>query len=153
MRGTGTLQTILIAPVKGAPLISLPEVKAVAGHGLWGDRHFSRRAASGVDNHITLIESEKIADFVRTTRLAFSAEDARRNLVTQGIDLNPLLDREFYIGTVKVKALELCEPCSLLAKRTHRQILWGLLHRGGLRCRIITDGILRIGDIVGLNPQ
>ncbi len=129
-------------------MLSLSHVQAVAGQGLFGDRNFSRQSG-GAKKDLTLIEAEKIADFVRTTGLDFSAEDSRRNLVTEGIDLNPLVGREFYVGSVKIHALELCEPCKLLAKRTHRQVLWGFLHRGGLRCRIVTDGIIRVGDAVG----
>ncbi len=149
MNRTGIIQAIWIAPEKGAPMVSLPEVQAVAGQGLFGDRNFSRQTKNAVDKNLTLIEAEKIEDFTRSTGLDFSAEDARRNLVTRSIELNPLLGREFFIGAVKVIALELCEPCSLLAKRTHRQVLWGLLHRGGLRCRIVSDGIIHIGDKVG----
>jgi MOSC domain-containing protein YiiM len=148
MSATGRVQAIFIAAEKGAPMFSLQEVNAVAGQGLFGDRNFSTQNSSSVDKHLTLIEAEKITDFVRATGLAFTAEDSRRNLLTEGIDLNPLLGREFFVGTVKVKASELCEPCSLLAKRTHRQVLWGLLHRGGLRCQIITGGAIRVGDVI-----
>lgn len=148
MNGNGTLHGIFIAPEKGAPMVFVPEVKAVAGQGLFGDRNFGRKAAAGADKDLTLIEREKIDDFVRTTGLPFSVQDSRRNLLTSGIDLNKLLGREFYVGAVKVKALELCEPCSLLAKRTHRQVLWGLVHRGGLRCRIMSDGVIRVGDAI-----
>ncbi len=150
MLAIGTLKAIFIAAEKGAPMISMERVLAVAGRGLQGDRHFSRRRSAGFDRNVTVIESEKITDFVRSTGLAFSPMDARRNLVTEGIELNPLLGDEFHIGTVRVKAIELCEPCSLLAKRTHRAVLWGLLHRGGLRCQVLTDGMLRVGDAVGL---
>jgi MOSC domain-containing protein YiiM len=134
-------------------MVSLSQVQAVAGQGLFGDRNFSRQARDSVDKNLTLIEAEKIDDFVRSTGLEFTAEDARRNLVTCGIELNPLLGQEFFVGAVKVKALELCEPCNLLAKRTHRQVLWGFLHRGGLRCRVISDGIIHVGDRVGMGPQ
>jgi MOSC domain-containing protein YiiM len=151
MSESGILQAIWIAPEKGAPMVSLPEVQAMAGLGLFGDRNFSRQIKDSADKHLTLIEAEKIEDFVNSTGLDFTAEDARRNLVTKGIELNPLLGREFFVGTVKVLALELCEPCSLLAKRTHRQVLWGLLHRGGLRCRIVSDGIIHVGDKVGID--
>ena len=142
------VKAIFIASDKGAPMASLAEVNAVAGQGLFGDRNFSRQTGSSLDKNLTLIEAEKIADFVSRTGVDFSAVDARRNLLTEGIALNPLLGQEFYVGAVKVKALELCEPCSLLAKRTHRQVLWGLLHRGGLRCQIITGGTIRVGDVI-----
>jgi MOSC domain-containing protein YiiM len=150
MSATGKLKAIFVASTKGAPMVSLDEVRAVAGHGLSGDRNFLRQGGSLKD--LTLIEAEKITDFVRSTGLAFSAEDSRRNLLTEGIELNPLLGREFYVGAVKVKALELCEPCLPLAKRTHRQILWGFLHRGGLRCQIMTDGVIHVGDPVRPAP-
>lgn len=150
MSAQGTLRAIWIAPEKGAPMISVTQVQAVAGQGLFGDRNFSRQTGAPFDKNLTLIEAEKIAGFVEATGLPFSAADARRNLVTEGIDLNPLLGREFHVGAIKVKALELCQPCSLLAKRTHREVLWGLRDRGGLRCQIITDGVIRVGDAVGL---
>ena len=147
---TGTVRQILTAPCDGDTMVSLPQVEAVAGRGLRGDRKYCHDLIPDTDNHVTLIESEKIEDFVAATGLDFSAEDARRNIVTQGIELNALLDQEFYIGSVKVQTVELCEPCSYLAKRTHRAVLWGLANRGGLRCRILTGGIIRVGDTVGL---
>ena len=142
----GHVRKILISPKKGEPMLSKDEVHALAGRGLAGDRYFAPRAA-GKSNNVTLIESEKIHKFASVAGLDFTAEDSRRNILTRGIELNPLVGCEFYVGAVKVKALELCEPCSLLAKRTHRAVLWGLLHRGGLRCEIITDGIIRLGEI------
>ncbi len=143
---TGTVNDILISKRKGDTMISVPKVEAVAGKGLVGDRNFSSGSGKSVDNHLTLIELEKIQQFVQATGLDFSPEDARRNVVTHGIELNPLVGQEFYVGPVKVKALELCEPCSLLARRTNRAVLWGLLHKGGLRCRIVTSGLIHVGD-------
>jgi MOSC domain-containing protein YiiM len=146
----GIVRQILISQEAGGPMLSLNEVQAMAGHGLMGDRNFSRRTAGAVDKNLTLIESENIRQFCEATGLSFSPEDARRNIVTSGIRLNPLVGTEFYVGPVKIHALELCEPCSLLARRTHRQVLWGLVHKGGLRCRIVTDGVIKIGDAVKL---
>ena len=149
MSAQGTLRAIWIAPEKGAPMISVPEALAMAGQGLFGDRNFARQAGPGSDKDVTLIEAEQIARFVAATGLPFTAADARRNFVTSGIDLNPLLGREFVVGEVRVQALELCQPCSLLAKRTHRAVLWALRDRGGLRCRILCGGVIRVGDGVG----
>ncbi len=149
MSAPGTLAAIWIAPEKGAPMISVPQVEALAGQGLFGDRNFARDAGPGSDKDVTLIESEQIAAFVAATGLPFTAADARRNLVTTGIDLNPLLGRAFQVGAMRVEAVELCQPCNLLAKRTHRAVLWGLRDRGGLRCRIVSGGVLRVGDAVG----
>ena len=129
-------------------MFSVNLIEALAGQGLTGDRNFSRKAGATPAKDLTLIELEKIEEFSRAYGLEFSSQDARRNIVTRGIELNPLLGHEFFVGNVKVKALELCEPCTLLAKRTHRQVLHGLVHKGGLRCEIITDGVIKRGDTV-----
>lgn len=144
------IKEILLAQENGGPMVSAAEVQAVAGHGLVGDRNFSPRTGKALNKNLTLIESEKIREFSESTGLAFSPQDARRNVITSGIELNPLLGREFYVGPVKVKGLELCEPCSTLARRTHQAVLRGLVHKGGLRCEIMTDGVIRPGDVIGL---
>ena len=125
---------------------SVSKVEAVAGQGLVGDRHFSLALGDALDKNLTLIESEKIEGFCKAMGLPFSAQDARRNIVTSGIELNGLLGHAFYVGAAKVKAVELCEPCSLLARRTHRAVLWGLVHKGGLRCQIVSGGMIEVGD-------
>jgi MOSC domain-containing protein YiiM len=144
----GTVMDILLAPVRGAAMSSVAQVEAVARRGLIGD-YRSAKGNPDPDKNLTLIESENIHRFAETTGLAFTAEDARRNIVTCGIRLNALLGCEFRIGEVRVKALELCQPCSLLAKRTHRAVLWGLVGNGGLRCEIVAGGWIRRGDQVG----
>jgi len=146
LKPTGVVKEILLAQKRGGAMSSVSQVQAMAGRGLVGDRNFSPLIEVAPDKNITLIESEKIQEFGEATGIAFSAQDARRNIVTSGILLNPLLGQEFFVGPVTVKALELCEPCSLLARRTHRQVLWGLAHKGGLRCQILTYGIIQVGD-------
>jgi MOSC domain-containing protein YiiM len=144
----GTVVDILLAPGRGAAMASVGEVEALAGRGLVGD-YRSAKDAVEPERHLTLIESENIHQFAKAANLPFSAEDARRNIVTRGVRLNDLLGAEFRIGPVQVRALELCEPCSLLAKRTHRAVLPGLVGKGGLRCQILTSGVIRRGDAVG----
>ena len=43
------------------------------------------------------------------------AAEARRNLVTRGISLNPLVGRRFTVGEVECEGRRLCEPCAHLA--------------------------------------
>jgi MOSC domain-containing protein YiiM len=138
----GHVEEILVSVAKGAPMNSVGEVQVHAARGLAGHHH----------KNLTLIEAEKIERFAEEYDLLFSAHDARRNIVTRGVELNPLLGREFHVGSVKLRALELCEPCSLLAKRTYPQVLPGLRHKGGLRCRIVSGGVIRVGDQVAVLP-
>ena len=98
------------------------------------------------DFELTLIEQERIETFARASGLPFTAHEARRNLVTLGVDLNALAGCEFMIGEVRVRGIRLCEPCNYLAKITWPETLRGLVHKGGLRAQILTEGIIHAGD-------
>ena len=74
--------------------------------------------------------------------------DSRRNVVTRGVPLNHLVGKEFWIGEVKARGLKLCEPCSHLQKLSHEKVLPGLVHRGGLRAQILSEGVIRVGEKV-----
>lgn len=144
---------ILIAESPTAPMSSRAEVRAVPGKGLEGDRYFTGTGTFSPHPHkpdfeITLIEQEQIAAFARESGLPFMAAHARRNLVTEGVDLNALAGKEFLVGEVRLRGIRLCEPCSYLAKTTFPETLKGLVHKGGLRAQIMTEGCIRVGDEV-----
>lgn len=150
------ISEILIAESPAAAMSSRSEVRAVPGKGLEGDRYFTGIGTFSPrppkpDFEITLIEQEQIVAFARESGLPFTAAHARRNLVTEGVDLNALAGREFLVGEVRLRGLRLCEPCSYLAKTTFPETLKGLVHKGGLRAQILTAGRIRVGDaVVGL---
>jgi MOSC domain-containing protein YiiM len=58
------------------------------------------------------------------------------------------LNREFQVGEVKLRGVRLCDPCSHLERLTQRGVLRGLVHRGGLRAQILSEGMIRVGDAV-----
>jgi len=134
-------------------MTSRSDVRAVPGKGLEGDRYFGGIGTFSPhpqkpDYEITLVEKEKIDAFARETGLPFTAFHARRNLVTEGVDLNALAGREFLIGEVRIRGVRLCEPCNYLARMTFAETLRGLVHKGGLRAQIVTEGTIRVGDPV-----
>ena len=130
---------------------SREEVRATPGKGLEGDRYylgcgtFSPKPQKP-DYEVTLIQKEHIDDFRTASALPFTSKHARRNLVSEGIDLNALVGREFSIGPVRMRGIRLCEPCNYLAKSSFREVLQGLVHKGGLRAQILSEGTLRVGD-------
>jgi MOSC domain-containing protein YiiM len=117
---------------------SLERVAAVENAGLRGDRYTERQ--------VTFIELENIEAFTRSTGLALTPDMPRRNIVTQGIRLNELCGRRFRIGGAIFEGVELCEPCSLFARRTHREILEFFPQKAGLRARVIYAGEIRVGE-------
>jgi MOSC domain-containing protein YiiM len=141
---------ILIATSPADPATNVEKVKAIPGNGLEGDRYANgtgtfSKIPQRPDGELTLIEKESIDVFVAETGILFRARDARRNIVTEGIDLNSLVGREFRIDDVRILAIRLCEPCNHLAKQTSPEVLRGLLHKGGIRAQILTAGEIRVG--------
>ena len=123
-------------------------VAALTDGGLDGDRYADPANRRGPDYQVTLIESENIAAFSAMVDVPFTPDMPRRNIVTRGVRLNELCGRRFKVGGATFEGLELCEPCSLFAKRTHRNVLKYFPRRGGLRARIVMGGEIRIGDLV-----
>lgn len=142
---------ILVGSSPTAPALSVASARAIPGRGLEGDRYaagtgtFSARLQKP-DCELTLVQQEHIEKFSASSGIAFTARDARRNIVTSGIDLNTLVGKEFRLGTVLIRGLGLCEPCNYLAKQTSTEILRGLIHKGGLRAQILTEGEIHVGD-------
>ncbi len=149
---TGSVHAIHIAPVASEPTVSVEEARAVPAKGLEGDRYFkgdgkfSDRPDPG--REVTLIEIETIEALERDYKFKLDPGDARRNVVTRGVPLNHLVGREFKVGEVSLRGIRLCEPCNHLAGLTHEKVKPGLVHRGGLRAQILTEGIIRRGDAV-----
>jgi MOSC domain-containing protein YiiM len=145
---TGTVLQVFTAPARGAPMEPQPLVTAVAESGLSGDRYALAKNRRGPDYQVTLIEIENIEAYRLAIDPAFSADLPRRNIVTRHVRLNDLCGRQFRVGGAVFEGLELCEPCSLMARRIRRDVLQHFLHRGGLRARIIAGGQIRPGDEV-----
>ena len=149
----GKIAFIQIAPTAGERLVSVQEVRAVAGEGLDGDRYFKKIGTfsntPGTGRHLTLVELESIEALKRDLGIDLESTETRRNIVTRDVPLNHLVGREFKLGPeVVVKGMRLCEPCDHLEKLTVKGVSEGLLHRAGLRAEIIKGGTIRVGDPV-----
>ncbi|MEK7701393.1 MAG: MOSC domain-containing protein [candidate division NC10 bacterium] len=157
----GSVVSIHIAKKDSAPMESLPAVRAVPGRGLEGDRYFlgtgfySRKASHG-GREVTLVETEAVEALLHGVGnaeghrlgITLSPAETRRNLATVGVPLNHLVDREFWVGPVLLVGTRLCEPCKHLDDLTQQGVMAGLIHRGGLRARILSEGVIRVGDVV-----
>jgi MOSC domain-containing protein YiiM len=127
------------------------QARALAGRGLDGDRYaakagtFTPRSDTVRGYDLTLIEAEVLDDLALPDGPGLAYAEARRNLVTRGIDLNALVGRRFRVGDVECLGQRLCEPCSHLERLTTKGVLRGLIHRGGLRADVLTDGQIHLG--------
>lgn len=153
----GTVVSLHIVREAAGPVASVEEVRAVAGKGLDGDRYFrgvgtfSKKPKP--DREVTLIESEAIEAVTRDYGVELVPGETRRNIVTRDVALNHLVGREFRVGEATLRGLILCEPCAHLANLTTADVSTALVHRGGLRAQILTDGVIRVGDPITNFPQ
>ena len=93
----------------GAPrkpeLWTVESVRAVAGKGLEGDRHFH---ASGAlpGQALTLVAAEVVEE------VGLRPGDTRRQVTVRDVDVNALVGKRFCVGEVECFGVELCEPSS-----------------------------------------
>jgi len=147
----GTVISISISPNAEGAMQSVEEVRAVPGKGLEGDRYFFKQGTfykPQPDRELTLIEAEAIEALRNEFQVEYDLSASRRNVVTRGVPLNHLVGKEFWIGDVKARGLRLCEPCSHLQRLSHPKVLPGLVHRGGLRAQILSEGMIRVGGTI-----
>ena len=134
---------------KGDEVRAVDTVEAIKGKGLVNNRHFKENNEKR--SQITLIEIENINYYNNISKTLIPSINFRRNIITSGIRLNELLNKEFYIGKVRVKAHDLCRPCKYLQELLKQNnIIKEFLHKGGLRCEILSSGKICVGDKITL---
>ena len=145
-----SIEKIFISPERDAAQIECKRIAVEAGKGVLGDRYIGLNAYPG--QNLTLVEAEEIELFCAQQGLTPDLSLTRRNLVTRGVRLNALVGCEFSIGAVRLRGVELCEPCASLGKRlssaslTPAAVVEYWLGRGGLRVDVLTSGQIACGD-------
>ena len=146
---TGLVEEIYIAATETSPVTAVESVTAQHGEGLEGDRYRQHNGWAPRGSAITLVEAEAVEAIADEFGIHLPPGGTRRNVVTRGIRLNDLVGREFTVGPVRCLGYELCEPCAHLRAMTGEpQLIKALVHRGGLRADILTDGTIAVGDQV-----
>lgn len=144
----GTVREIHVAPEQGAPPVWVEEVEAVARRGLRDDRYFHEDGtfSEREGSDLTLIELEALQGVERDYDITLESGVHRRNLTTEGVALNHLVGEEFRVGDAVCVGEELCEPCSYLERHLEKRgVREALVHRGGLRARIVDGGTIDVG--------
>ena len=148
---TGSVTGIFIAGAAEAPMQSVHQASAVAGSGLTGDRYqtgigfYSDTPTTAGARELTLIAEEDLAE-VAAAGFPLAPGEHRRNITTRGVDLDRLLGQRFTVGETLCEGVRACPPCNHLDDLTGKPLLTPLVNRGGLRARIVTGGVIRVGD-------
>jgi hypothetical protein len=150
----GSVEEIALAERATGPMRAVDHAQAVAGRGLDGDRYAAKAGTFTPANDkvrgydLTLIEAEVLDGLPLPNGGKLGYAQARRNVVTRGIDLNALVGRRFRVGDAECVGQRLCEPCSHLEHLTTKGALRALIHRGGLRADLVTDGHIETGAVI-----
>ena len=152
----GTVEQVALAVDANAPMQLVDSADAVAGRGLLGDRYergegtFSPRVASRPGYQLTLIAAEVVDALTeQDPRLGFLS--TRRNILTRGLDVNALIGRDFTIGDVRCHGHRIAEPCVVLERLEGPGLLRPLIHQGGLRADVLSDGTISRGAAITSN--
>lgn len=142
----GMVEWIGVRAQRRVPLDALDEVAAIAGVGLNGDHYASKTNGK---RQVTLIQKEHLVAVAKLLRVAeIFPHVVRRNIVVSGINLFALRERRFNIGNVLLEGAGNCDPCSRMEEVLGPGGYNAMRGHGGIICRIIEGGVIRIGDAV-----
>ncbi|CAI3803791.1 MOSC domain-containing protein [Pseudarthrobacter sp. MM222] len=137
------------------PTTDAGQAELVAGKGVVGDRFFGK--AAHMDAAVTLIAAEALEAMALELGVEpFDPLLTRRNVVLRGAQLAPLLGHAFALESrgdlVRLKAGRPAHPCAwmdeMLAPGAHK----AMRGRGGMRCQVLSDGVLHRGPAVLISP-
>ena len=129
-------------PAGGHPIVAVEQIECVAGRGIRGDRFFDYK--EDYKGQITLFSMEVLEALRRELNLPdIPPQATRRNAFVRGADLNMLIGKEFEIQGGWLGGVEESRPCYWMNTALGPGAEEWLRGRAGLRCRILTDGVLK----------
>jgi MOSC domain-containing protein YiiM len=142
----GRVEWIGVRSVRREPMVIVDAIEAREGRGLTGD-HFRGGASS--KRQVTLIQAEHLR--VIAELLGIDAVDParlRRNIVVSGINLLALSGAQFTIGGAVMEGTGQCHPCSRMEETFGAGGYNAVRGHGGITARIVSGGVIRLGDPV-----
>jgi hypothetical protein len=156
------IQSIYVCPNAGLPMERCEKAKVLAGIGIESDRYALRLGAFSKSippkiRDITLITKMGIDTANHylnlNNLLEFDISETRRNIVIENLlpnELNALVGKVFFLGRLKFRGVELCDPCERPSKLANKKsFLKAYENNGGIRAQVMEDGEITVGDILG----
>lgn len=126
------------------PVNSLEEASLKTGQGIEGDRYFGH--AENFKGQATFFDWSVFQQVRERFDLPqMNPANFRRNILIQGVHLNSLIGKRFELSGILFEGSEECSPCYWMDEAVAPGLEDFLVHRGGLRVRILSGGILRTG--------
>ena len=143
---SGEVKWIGIHPQSKAPVQVLEETFAQIG-GLMNDRYNKGNPES--KRQVTLIQYEHLqaaASFLGKNEIDPSL--VRRNILIKGINLNAFQGKQIAIGDAILEMTGFCHPCNRMEKNLGKGGYNAMRGHGGITCRVLKEGKIKVGDRV-----
>ncbi len=148
-----TVTHLFTTPAMSQPMVAHDSVSALKGEGIEGDRYllktgtYSKKPEPG--RQITLTQIEIIDMLKEEHGLDVPPEVCRRNVVTRGIELAPLVGRQITVGPVRLHVHRINQPCRYLEKMLNQPGLYDAWwDKGGINCEVLEGGTISVGDAI-----
>jgi MOSC domain-containing protein YiiM len=149
-RRMATVETIFTTDEGSAPMNEVEGIEAVERQGLRGDRYMEGTGYySGMDEcEVTFIESEAIAEIKDEYDIDLSDGRHRRNIVTSGVSVHDLLDKQFRVGETVFEGTRPRPPCAHVEQVADEEGVAKALknRRGGICASVVEGGEIGVGD-------
>jgi hypothetical protein len=133
-------------PPGDSPTLEPAEIEVIAGQGIMGDRYFGWR--DDYKGQVTFFSWETYVAVCQQLGVSDRAASVfRRNIVVEGVDLNALIGREFTVQGVSFLGTQEAAPCYWMEQAFGVGAEAALRGRGGLRAKVLTDGVLRLDPV------
>ena len=127
--------------------VEVEKATLVAGKGIEGDRFFDYKEA--YKGQVTFFAYETFLELREKFGVFDRDPDVfRRNILTEGTDLNSLIGKEFEVQGIRFLGEEEAKPCYWMDQAFCEGAEKALLGKGGLRARVLSDGVLRSDSTV-----
>ncbi len=125
------------------PTHDAPEARLLAGRGIEGDRYLDFK--DDYKGQVTFFEREVFERLCAQFGIHDKpAHVLRRNIITEGVDLNTLIGKEFEVQGVRFIGTQESAPCHWMNTVFAPGAEEALKGHGGLRAKILNDGVLRV---------
>lgn len=130
-------------PPGDSATIEVSEARCLAGRGIEGDRYLDFK--EDYKGQVTFFAREVYERLCAQFGVRDKSPGVlRRNIITEGADLNALIGTEFEVQGVRFLGTQESAPCNWMNTAFAPSAEEALKGRGGLRAKILTDGVLRV---------
>jgi MOSC domain-containing protein YiiM len=135
-------------PLPAAPGELVESLQIREGLGVVGDRYFAKPAHR--EASVTVIAQESLEPLPPGVDLV----QVRRNILVSGIDVDALIGSVLTLdsgdGPVSLRVQRPANPCAWMDAAIGPGSRKALRGRGGIRCRPLNDGTLRLGPVTAV---